>query len=102
MRRSAWEKLGDELLALDQWGDFAATRTQFTPADPNSWKWRHIDAHPVNIMVNAGVPLDHFHAYVPTLLRALDELTVSSGLEVVVRALTVKGLAVAAENLLNL
>ncbi len=102
MDSSDWDKLGVELLELDQWGDFAPARTEFTPTDPNSWKWRHIDCHPVNILVNAGVPLEHFQAYAPPLINALDQLTGKAGLELVVRALTRKGLTAATEKLLQL
>jgi hypothetical protein len=102
MPRSAWEKLADDLLAQDRWGDFDVARTQETPTDPRSWIWRHIDPHPVSILVNRGVPLDHFEAYVQTLVRALDEVTADLGLEMVVRALTKKGMTPATEKLLKL
>ena len=102
MARSAWEKLADDLLAEDRWGDFDVARTQETPTNPRSWIWRHIDPHPVNILVNSGVPVDHFEAYVPTLVRALDEVTADLGLEMVVRALTKKGTTAATKKLLKL
>ncbi|QDU40168.1 hypothetical protein Mal4_45230 [Maioricimonas rarisocia] len=99
---SAWQKLGDDLLALDQWGDFDAARTKFVKSDPSTWKWRTIDPHPVNIVVNAGVPREHFDAFVPRLLVALDELRSDPGLEMVVRSLTKKKLTVATEKLIQL
>lgn len=101
---SAWDKLGNDLLALDRWGDFDASRTQFVTTDPATWKWRSIDPHPVNILVNAGVPLEHFNSYVPRLLLALDELKENSGfgLEMVVRSLTKKKLTAATTKLISL
>ena len=82
MDRSAWERLGDELRALDRWGDFGAGKTRTTSTG----------LHPASIMFNGGVPLEHFPVYVPALLRALDELTGSGELETVVRVVTKKGL----------
>ncbi|NQT12625.1 MAG: HEAT repeat domain-containing protein [Planctomycetes bacterium] len=110
MPRSPWEKLADDLLAQDRWGDFDVARTQETPTGPPSRIWRQavlseflsIDPHPVDVLVNSGVPPDHFEAYVPCLVRALDEVTADMGLEMVVRALTKKGTTVATEKLLRL
>lgn len=101
MDKLTWQTVGDELRAMDRWGDFDAARIQEASADPRSWLGR-IDPHPINIMVNGGVSLDHFEAYVPTLLRALDELRESVGLEFVVRALTKKGMTAATERLVQI
>ncbi len=103
MDQSAWEKLGDDLHSLDHWGDFRAAKTRFVKGDPQTWKWKSIEQHPVNIMVNAGVSSEHFQTYVPRLLHALEESKSDSGyLEMVVRALTKKGLSAATEKLLQL
>lgn len=103
MNTSVWEKLGDQLRSLDRWGDFGSERTEIHRNDPDTWKWHHIDGHPVNIMLNSSIPPDHFPAYVPHLLHALEDLTgEEAGLEIIVRVLTKKGLTEAVEPLLRL
>lgn len=103
MNESHWAKLGDQLLALDQWEDFGPARTKVRRADPKSWIWDSIEPHPVNIIVNAGVPAEHFPTYVPALLQALDDMADGLGyVEMIVRALTKKGLVAAVPKLLAL
>jgi hypothetical protein len=110
MPRSSWEKLADDLLTKDRWGDFDVAMTRETPTGPPSRIWRDnvlsnflsMDPHPVNVLVNCSVPAEHFQTYVPILVNALGVLTANMGLEMVVRALTRKGTTAAAEQLLKL
>lgn len=102
MSRSAWSALGDELFALDRWGDFDPAKRQFDAADPKTWLWRHADPHPVNILVNSDIPPDHVEFYAPALIGGLNTLRDEAGLEMVVRALTRKGLTAAVGPILKL
>lgn len=102
MNRSAWKALGEELFALDRWGDFDPARREFDAADPKTWLWRHADPHPVNILVNSGIPPDHFEIYAPALTKGLKTLRDEAGLEMVVRALSRKGLTAAVGEILGL
>lgn len=102
MNRPAWKALGEELFALDRWGDFDPAKRQFDADDPKTWIWRHADPHPINILVNSAIPPDHFEIYAPALIRGLNTLRDEAGLEMVVRALTRKGLTAAVEEILKL
>jgi hypothetical protein len=103
-RRSklSWKRLGSELRDLDRWGDFDASRLRESPDVEQAYKWKWVGEHPVNLMVNGAVPHDHFETYVPTLVRALSEMTGAVDLEFVARSLTRKGLTVAVPALLKL
>jgi HEAT repeat protein len=98
----SWKQLGRELLALDRWGDFDTSSLQASTDAAQAYKWKWAGEHPVNLMVNGAVPLDHFETYVPTLVRALGEMTGPVDLEFVARSLTRKGLTVAVPALLKL